>query len=199
MNVDAIHTFVTGLKDHFSPPKHGTAEAERSWLRAIIEALQGASPEVLARAKQRIIETRKNRYFPLIAEIREACRHAADEVDFDRRAHSFPALAEATGTGVEWSTERVKLAYDLIRTQQGKEASRDGWNLALWNFVRKNGKAPQGAEIERRKREAREFDQSYALCVRGMAGPLSGSLEQLGASMLAKRKELSDIAMGRAT
>ena len=190
-----ISCFVTDLELHFRPHKHPTPESRMAWLKAITEALRGSSPDVLDRAKRRIIENRSNQYFPLVAEIRKACREAADEIRFDRHVQTLPTLREATGT--EWSTERIKLAYDLCKgTQVGKEAARDGWVLSLWDFVRKHQRVPKGsAEIEACKRGAKEFDEAYAQCVKGgWAG--AEQLVSLGSSMLAKREKLSAEVLG---
>lgn len=196
MSFEPIVKFVSELKDHFSPPRHGSAEAEARWLRNLVEALRGASPTVLDRAKRNIIDTRKNRYFPLIGEIREACREAAREVEFDAHVQTLPALRQATSD--EWSTERCKLAYDLVKCELGRQAAKEGWILALWHHCRRHQRLPQSqTEIAACKRISQEFDQSYANCVTGRAGPQSRTLEALGSSMLAKRKKLAEEVMGR--
>ena len=196
IDVDAIQKFIGDLALHFSTPKHGSTVAEAAWLKSMVAELRGYSPEVLDRAARRIITTRKYRNFPLVAECRQACRDVAGEIEFDKHVQTLPTLREATGT--EWSTERVKLAYDLCKgTQVGKEAARDGWVLSLWDFVRKHQRVPKGsAEIEACRRGAKEFDEAYAKCVKGgWAG--ADQLVALGSSMLAKREKLSAEVLGK--
>jgi len=194
VSVDAIQAFVSELKEHFAPLKHGSAEAEARWLRRIVDALRGSSPIVLSLTAKRLIEHRTNRYFPLIGEIRKACREAAEEAKFDEHIKTLPTLrANIAG---EWSDERCKLAYDLTHTELGRQAAREGWILTLWHHCRKHQKLPQSeAEKAACKKAAREFDQVYAECERG-GWPQAGKLAELGAHMLAKREKLRAEVLG---
>lgn len=189
----AVSKFISDLAIHF-PPKHARPELETAWIRSMAEALRGYHPDVLEDAAKQIIATRKYTSFPLPAECKHACNAVAEYRQFICRSQTLPEFR--TSTGDEWTSERVKLAYDLIKSGMGKEAARDGWVLALWNFARKNQRLPSGSEINACKREAEEFNAAYAECVKG-GWPEARALEKLGSSMLAKREKLSAEVLGR--
>lgn len=189
----AVSKFITDLALHF-PPKHARPELETAWIRSMAEALRGYPAKVLEDAARQIIATRKYTSFPLPAECKQACNAVAEYQQFLVRSQTLPTFRSSTGD--EWTTERVKLAYDLIKSGMGKEAAKDGWILALWNFARKNQRLPQGTEISACKREAKEFDETYAKCVKG-GWPEAKKWEALGASMLAKREKLAGEVLGR--
>lgn len=197
MSTVAISKFITELALHF-PPKHARPELETAWLKSMADALRGTASGVLEEAARHIIQTRKYTSFPLPAECRNACMDIAERQRLRADAGALPHPALGASAGAEWSSERVKLAYDLIKSALGKEAVKDRWIGPLWSFCRKNQRLPAGREIEACKREAKEFDAAYARCVTGAAGPMSGVLMQLGDSMLAKRLKLEAEVMGRA-
>lgn len=197
MSIEHISKFITDLAMHFSPPRFDHEHERQAWQKSIMMELHGSAPEVLERAARLIIQTRKNRYFPLIAECRQAARDAADDLRFDGHLQTLPELRRSIGD--EWTTERVKLAYDLTNSGMGREAANDNpsWILALWHFCRRNQRLPDGREVEQCKRDARDFDGAYHSVLRGGGGVLAASLEKLGASMLAKRERLRGEVLGR--
>ena len=188
MSTKAVSHFVGTIIQHF-PPFRWEEEQEKAWVDTVVRELSCFSEAVLDRAVSEMVRTRKDRKIPLVSECIQACLEARRWIEADASKGQLPAMRPAAGD--EWSTERVKLAYDLIKSSLGKEAGRDGWILSLWGFCRINQRVPQGPETERCKRDAQEFDTAYADCVRGAAGPLSGVLEGLGAAMLAKRESLA--------
>ena len=192
----AVSKFITDLAMHF-PPKNVRPEMETAWVRSMAESLRGFHGDVLDAAARRIIDTRSYTTFPLPADCREVCEAIKREREIVGRSQTLPAMRPPTGD--EWSSERVKLAYDLLRSSMGKEAAsgKPCWVLSLWNFCRKNRRLPQGHEVERCKRDAREFDEAYEDCVRGNAGLASKALEGLGASMIAKREKLRAEVLGK--
>ena len=197
MSAEAIEKFVGDLAMHFSPPKHGSVEAERSWLRTLTDALRGSSAEVLERASRHIVETRKYRNFPLVAECRQAVREAADEVKFEGHLQTLPALRKSIG--FDWSDDRKAFALEALKAGMGRRAAKDNpcWILGARNFFLDHQRLPDEKEISQLKRAAGEFGVEYAKCVRGDAGPKSVDLEKLGASMLAEREKLCAEVLGR--
>jgi len=183
MSNAAVSNFMTDLVTHF-PKKHESPAAEKVWLQSMASTLRGYSDSVLRQAAQNIIDTREDRYFPLPAECKQACDAVQKVQEIVTRAQTLPQLQ--TGVGDEWSPERVKFAYELVRCGMGRQAAQDNtcWVLGLWHFCRKFQRLPETREIDQLKRDAREFDEAYAKCVRGVAGPMSKVLEKLGASML---------------
>ncbi len=194
---DSIVKFIGDLAMHFSTPKHGSSEAEAGWLKSMVTELRGSSPQVLERAARHIVTTRKYRNFPLVAECRQACRDAADEIKFEQHIQTLPELRKSTGS--DWSDDRKRFAAQLIQSAVGRQAAKDRpcWILRLRDFCRKEQRLPDAKEAEQLRREAGEFDIEYEKCKRGVAGPWSADLEKLGASMLARREKLCAMVLGR--
>ena len=191
----AVSNFVDTVIQHF-PPFRWDEEQERAWVGTMVKELACFSDAVLDRAIAHMIRTRKQRSIPLVAECIEGCLEARKWVEADTQKSQIPEFR--TSAADDWSTERVKLAYDLIKSSMGKQAAKDSpcWVLSLWNFCRKNQRLPVGPEIDRCKRDARDFDEAYAKAVKG-GWPQAQKLEELGASMLARRKKLAEEVLGK--
>jgi hypothetical protein len=99
------------------------------------------------------------------------------------------------------------LADDLMKTETGKQAAREGWALAFHNFCRVNGKAPSGHEIAECRASWKGFEEAHEQVIRdayASAEPsniigiiLAKSLAGLGDSMRARCGELRDRVLGR--
>lgn len=206
MAIEHISKFITDLAMHFSPPRFDQEHERQAWQKSIAMELRGSSPEVLERAARSIIQTRKNRYFPLVAECRQAVREAAELARLEGHLETMPALRQSLGD--EWSTERVKLAYELIKSGMGKQAAKDApcWINNLWHFCRKQQRLPDRQEAEVLRREAQQFDRSYQDCMRGHSFDSYGNKREIpdakvllkfGDSILAKRERLCAEALGQ--
>lgn len=194
MSTKSVLKFVDAVIQHF-PPFRWDEEQEKAWVNTMVRELGGFSDQVLDHAMTTMLRTRKVRQIPLVAECIDACVDARRWIEKDKIAGELPAFNPSAGA--DWTTERVKLAYDLCKgAAMGKEAAKDGWVLTLWNFVREKQRLPKGSEIDACKRVAREFDETYAKCVKG-GWPEAKKWEALGASMLAKREKLSREVMGK--
>jgi hypothetical protein len=190
------------------PPFRWDEVQEKAWTQLMVRNLSGFSPAVLDRAFQDMVSKRKETRVPTPAECISACTEAKRWSDMEANDGKLPGLREHASD--EWSTERVKLAYDLVNSAMGKQAAADDpcWILALWHFCRRNQRMPAGHEIEQCRRDAREFDESYRDAMRGEVANADGVLkvlpnslammvQKLGASMLAKREKLRDEVLGR--
>jgi len=90
--------------------------------------------------------------------------------------------------------QRVNLANDLVRCAEGRQAAKDGWIGTLHAYAVEYARFPPAAEFGALKRQAKEFDQAYAECVKG-GWPQAHRLEQLGRDMLANRKRLTEMVL----
>jgi hypothetical protein len=202
----AVADFIEALLVHY-PVRHDTEEREDAWVNSMIGALRGFEGDLLKEVATDIIRTRKYRNFPLLSEILDKCDDIEKRREARKREAVFAPLRPAADSDL-WSTERCRLAYQLIHGGMGREAAQDNpcWVLALWHFCRRNQRLPSGTEIDACKRAAREFDEAYADAVHGEAPDKDGvmrelangrALQNLGASMLAKREKLIAEVMGR--
>ena len=197
MAIEHISKFITDLAMHFSPPRFEHEHERSAWQKSIMRELHGATPEVIDRAARHIIQTRKNRYFPLIAECRQAVREAAEAVRFEGHLGTLPTLRKSLGD--DWTKERQDLADQLVKCGLGKQAARDNpsWTLGLWHFCRKHQRIPTAPEeIEHCKREARLFWEGYQVALRG-GWPQARGWVNYGDSMIADREKLCAEVLGR--
>ena len=205
----AIADFADTMITRFPPFRQWEDYQEKAWADDLVTELSSFSAEAIERAQREIIRNRKKTdpRPPMVSECIAACVEARNWLEREKSGGKLPAMRDDT-TGDSWSTERQRLAYDLIKSSLGRQAANDDpcWISSLWTFCRKNQRLPQGQEIDRCKREAREFDQTYAFVVRGdQEGrdglrPLDESvrqmLEKLGAGMLDERKRLVAEVLG---
>lgn len=125
----------------FNPPRHETERDEMAWSEGVASALRYYDDDLVPRIAQAIIDTRTDRRFPLASEIRKTATHVAD----DARAR-LPVDIAPSGKGMAWTRERRRLAYDLVRTERGREAANGGWITELWDFCRREMRLPDPRE-----------------------------------------------------
>jgi hypothetical protein len=189
-------SFISDLIVHF-PVRHDSPEREKAWTLSMVSELRGYSASVLKAASAEIIRTRTDRRFPLPKECRDACENIKRAAELAKRAAALPITAaeQFDQRRAEYSQERERLADDMIKGPDGRQAAKEGWVGTLHTFILRNGRMPHGHEIATCKRQARECDEAYQECVRG-GWPQAKSLEELGAAMLANRKRLTEMALG---
>lgn len=182
---DKIEKFIAGMSLAF--PKRFADETEQiEWFQMWKQALERFDPWVVEAATVRIRESRTERSFPLIAEVRKVC---ADVLNDDRRSKpTLPTEPE--------KREPYALADSLVNSEIGRQAAREGWILSLHDFCRTNYRLPSGIEIDRCRRSAQDMDRAYVEAETGRAGELSRSLAGLGRTMLARRDALAARVLG---
>jgi len=159
------------------------------WTAEISRMLMRYTADVKDKAFDIIVTGHRSRTFPSIAVIISACEDAAHIIAPSRPPEQF------LKRNLDWTEAAITRADMLIQSQLGQRAADDGWVLSLWDFCRKHGRLPTGREVGECISNARGFDEAYAqVCRQGT--PLDRTLEQLGASMLAKRREKAELAHG---
>lgn len=210
--INSVSDFVDTCLQLYPPFREWDAEQEKTWSAIMAREMSGYSPAVLDRAFQELVRSRKgkssqDRSTPSPGECAAFCAEAKRWVEAAANDGKIPGLREPDSRD-EWSRERKKLAYDLVHSPMGKQAAADNpcWVMALWIFCRKNQRMPVGHEVEHCKRKAREFDETYALALRGERADDNGVIvplndpkgaQRMGASMLAKREKLRAEVLGR--
>lgn len=172
--------------------RHESEAAEADWLRAWATLLKPFEPWVLEAGAQRIMETRKDRYFPQPAEVREILVAIRAQ---DERGKPQMRVSHEQQLG-----DPFALADALVNCELGREAARAEpcWVLALHDFCRENRRLPNGQEIAKCKRVAAEFEERYSECVRGAAGPNSKILTKFAEGLIRKREAIRSKLIGRA-
>lgn len=194
MSTKAVLEFIDEMQLHFSP-RRWDEEQEKSWVTSMVRELGSFGPDVLKRAAQEIIRTRKDTRVPVLAECLAACKQAQYWIDQERGKGRLPVDAPAgEQKWAVWSEERRRLADQLIMTPQGRRAAQEGWVLGLHDFIRNNGKAPTDYEERQLKRSSEEFLVEYRKCLDG-GFPCSKPLAELGTKMLKRREDLAEMVI----
>jgi hypothetical protein len=190
MSKKVVIAFADRVLQHF-PPFRWDDDKEAAWAETMVRELSGFPDDVVERAGREMVRTRKKPQTPLVSECIDACLDAKRWIEAQRQSETL-SVEHDSGVNRDWTTERLKLANDLMVTPLGKQAAKEGWVGALWSFARKNSRLPQqGKEIEGCKQAAKDFDAAYALCVRGHGDArVSAALEKIGGDMLKRRHDL---------
>lgn len=177
------NVLVSRLAVAFGAPLHSVDPV--AYMGEMVRLTKSYGETVLNKAADLLIREHRptqTKPWPSPNEICTACADAAEMVQPSKRGElSHP----------DWTPKAVAKAYELLRSPMGRRAGDEGWNLALWNFCRKNGRLPNDAEIRTCKTIAVEFDETYAVCLRGLGGACNQALTELGASIHRKRELLA--------
>lgn len=193
MSSMAIGKFLNTLKVHF-PPRLPRPELEEAWLQSMTKVLRGYEAGVLEDAAMEIVRTRKRTDFPRPAECRSACEEVLKWRQISKREAMLPI--DKIRDAPDYSPDRIALADDLIRTEQGRKAAKEGWVLSLHDYCRKHGCAPKPDDVPAIKRAANEFQEGFEMCLRGRVGWMQQKeMTELGEKMNARREELSDMVL----
>jgi hypothetical protein len=196
MSSKAVLTFIDTVIQHY-PPYRWDEEQEKAWVSTMARELSGFSEDVLDRAIKEMIRTRKDRRIPLVPECLSACHDAKRWIDAEKRNGQLPIEQEGVPSSwAEHTNERKKLALDILRSPVGRQAAQEGWIGALDEYVRKNAKMPPPSEFGALKRKAKEFDEAYALCVRGVAEIETWVPKDKRAEMIRCREEMLKVCEG---
>jgi len=167
-----------------------------AYLEEMSRMLSRYSESVLDQAADLVLKTHRGRNWPTPAECIRACE---DVLETERAKEA--RKAGTVENYPEWSVTAIERANTLIQSPLGRQATREGWIIPLWDYCRHAGKLPDNeAAIHRCKVIAREFEEAYAeVCAGKGYGPLLSALKRLGDSMLERRDKLADIALGKDT
>lgn len=157
-----------------------------SFVREYRQALSGWNAPTLNKAADRLMKTSK--WFPKPAEIIEEC---------ERIVSTEGKPPEPRGNWTDWTAEALKTADKLIQCDMGRRASQEGWITQLHDFCRKKRRLPGENEIRIMIKDAREFEDSYAVMRDNPKLYQRDALLKLGDMMLAKRTRLGLVANGQ--
>jgi hypothetical protein len=176
------------------PPYNWTEDRQKEWVTSVVKELGQMPRDVLMRAADELVRTRKVARTPVVAELVDACKEAQYWVERDKAGGQLNLDSREVKTFAIWSDERRILADQLVMTPQGKRAAKEGWIFGLHNFIRENGRVPTEYEERQLKQSSEEFLVEFRKCLNGgfaCAKPLA----ELGAKMLKRREELSDMVL----
>lgn len=176
------------------PPFRWDEVQEQAWAALMVRELSGFNPAVLERGFQEMVRRRKETRTPTPAECIAVCVEARKWLELEASTEQLPELRQSSD---EWSRERRKLAHDLKRSDLGRQAAREGWIVALWNFCRRNQRLPSGREIDQCKRDSEGIEEIYSRASRGGCGPLSAKIAKFAEGLLEQRKNWAEEVLGK--
>lgn len=198
-----VEDFADAIVLRWPPPKVWTPRQTEAWGSDLVEEFSGEKPEVYAQAIK-VLRNQSREYSgtPRIPEIAKAVKLARHDVEVERRNSTL----KLDGTETQflwspkpehraWTKERIKLAYDLLPTEAGRLAAREGWVEPYWHYIVTYGEAPQPNQYDTLRKRALNMDWCVEL-QRDGRGPVKAILEGAQAFM-ANAQRLADIANGK--
>jgi hypothetical protein len=143
--------FVKPLADYYGKP------APAPFIARLAGFGQDLSPEALEACASQIID--KSKTFPTL----DKCKAVLQEAE---RRYVRPAESGArpwdtkARDAADWRAR--KRACEICRCALGEQANREGWLVALIDWVSDHGRLPQGLEIDRCKALARRSENALA-------------------------------------
>jgi hypothetical protein len=133
-------SFIEPMSAFFDQPPGSNAG---EFFAALSDELSQFGDDFLSAGARSLRLTRKYRSFPTIAECVEAVR--TSRVD---TAPTSPRTFGKPDDGDDW--ERKLAAWKLCRSDMGREARKDGWLVALYDFCREHGNRSHALRLNRR-------------------------------------------------
>lgn len=215
---DHVDDFITEILKRWPPPGTWSAERKAAWGSDLGDELGNEKEDVLKYALKIMIRERTYPSTPMPSDVMKVVNQAVREVSAQRRAGMLKMGAGGTyedgpfaskPEDRAWTSERVKLAYDMLKTEMAKTAAREGWVHNFWTFVIQYGRMPNDQEINAKtigyvdrhavpglKEAARQHDE----VMRNLAAstsPRDKHWYQYGQMMIARGQRLADIANGK--
>lgn len=144
-----IVKFVQPILDVIPAPKTDNLDG---FMKAYAKILGEFDDDVLELASDTIIRTMKHKSMPLPAECLEACREAAEAI----RLRKIRANGQRRRIPEQfmWTPEMAKKADQLFASAWGRKAVADGVEIALWDFLVKHQRWPNGFEYDKLKAQS---------------------------------------------
>jgi hypothetical protein len=193
MSGAGVAQFIAMVSLHFPRPKFGGDEVmEAGWMSSMTLALSKYDDGVLRDAAQHVLANRVPKrdgaFFPAPSECIAVCNTIASL----RHKEAEKANLLPGPNPNEWSDERIALAFDLMRTELGRRAGRDGWLQALYTFCRKNMRLPkEGVEIQQCIRDGAIVQSVIDDFSNREPSAINGAIVQWGRTLVEKQDEMA--------
>lgn len=209
--MSALTDFIDRIIQRFPPSFRWDDAQKNSWTEDMVRELGGFSADVLTKAWQHMVRTRTKKETPLVSECIGACLDAKKWTEAEANRGKLPIDGRPEASHLDRTAERLKLATEMACNPSDpvcRQAAKEGWIGILHDFCRKNQRMPLAnqrityrkskysepvmiSEIEWCRREASDFDEAFAVCVKSTDPNLRRHVE-LGQAMLARREKLID-------
>lgn len=175
-------------------------QTEQEWLNMMIHELGGFSETVLDRAAATLLRSRID-FFPRMQQCIDACAQA-----FDDERRSSPDFFKKE-IFQQRGESHYSLAWELLRSEDGRRAARDKWAYGFWMFVVRYGRLPEPNErpslLASARRVVHITDKARGASaspipkhVAPLAGQLDAMLSEFGSAIMQRNAELEIFALG---
>jgi hypothetical protein len=187
---NVLEKFINPMRPFFADPKMPTGTPVEAFYAGMIEDLSIFSDTVLELASKNLRAGREYHTFPSIAECMSYCKAARDELYGKTIANAPPKEPYP-----EWTKERQRWAVDVLLSSQGMRysvhAAKNGWIVALWDFIREKERLPNDREADKIREKHRNREKWFEENGEGQWG-------QMRKVMLDRRKTLSELVQKEA-
>lgn len=196
------------------PPFRWDDEQEDDWIQDVMKEISHFDDDVIDRGERDMVQTRKRKDgTPAVSDCIRYCAEAFRWMQ--TKANKDKLLPSATPEPflADWRLD--DFANDIALNRQDPlcvRAAKENWIGVLHSFVRKHRRMPSATEkigyrksmkaaelllpeIEWCKREAKDFDEAYAVAVRGTGSVARSLVLGCGDAMLKRRSELIDYVL----
>jgi hypothetical protein len=190
--------FANAIYSLYPPFRQWDDVTLKAWTDTVVSECGDSvfSAEIRAQAFKTLTRVRHREKPPQTATIFEHCREVKRWQEAEKGNGELSAGAAPVGSGpLDWNEDAFKFSRDVMSGPMGLQAAKEGWIGCLDEYIRKNRRAPSAGEIPALKRKAAEFDETYAMCIRGGIHDVARWVG-LGEDVLARRNRLIDWRLG---
>lgn len=201
----AVQDFITEVLKRWPPPRSWSEEQENAWSDDVIAEFSSEKKPIFDQALN-VLKRQSRSYSgtPRIEDVIKAVNLAVKEVGAQRRVGLLKLEDGDTYDRMPWdpppeqrtwTKERIKLAYDLLPTEAGRQAAREGWVKPYWEYIVTYGKAPPASEYAKLKASAITMEWCQDILRRGH--PLAKQIVEAAKYRMADADRLAEIANGK--
>lgn len=211
--IDNVEDFIMAIVMRWPAPHTWPNDRKAAWGADLADQLGNEKPEVLRHALKLMIAGRSYNTTPPVADVMKVVNQAVRETAARRQVDQLKLIVGAEpGQRVEghWTKERVKLAYELIQTDPGRKAAKEGYIHSFWTYVIEYGEAPKDHAINAKvrgytkegkpllglKEAARQHLENMEALAKNTS-PLGRRLYKWGTLVTARGMRLAEIAEGK--
>lgn len=202
----AVQDFIAEVLKRWPPPKSWSEEQEDAWSDDVIAEFSSEKEPIFAQALN-VLKRQSRSYSgtPRIDDVIKAVNLAVKEVAAQRRAgmlklgdgdtYDADPLNRIKPDDKAWTREGIKLAYEMLPTEMGRQAAREGWVAPFWQYVVTHRRMPGASDIPALKRAAIKPEDLDVWARK--PGAMAKSIYEAMRFRMSDAQRLADIADGK--
>lgn len=153
--INDVEDFIMAIVMRWPAPHTWPNDRKAAWGADLADQLGNEKPEVLRYALKLMIAGRSYNTTPPVADVMKVVNQAVRETVIRKQSEQLKfSSGPVEGEYVHgyWRSDRVRLAYELIKTEPARRAAQEGYIHGFWTYVIEYGKAPDDKAINSRIR-----------------------------------------------